>query len=154
MKLYEIDAEILNCIDTESGEIIDPEKLNALQIEREKKIENVALWVKNLNADLRALKAEKEAFAEREKQAKAKIDSLSRWLGGALGYTRFETPKVKISFRNSEAVEITDEQAIPKEYLREKIETSPDKAAIKEALKSNFQVPGAALVQNKNISIK
>lgn len=154
MKLYEIDAEILSCIDAESGEIIDAQKLNALQIERETKIKNVALWVKNLKADLTALKAEKEAFAEREKQTKEKIESLSRWLGGALGYARFETPKVKISFRSSEAVEITDENAIPKEYLREKIETAPDKAAIKEALKSNFQIPGAVLVQNKNISIK
>ena len=132
MKLYEIDAEILNCIDAESGEIINAEKLNALQIERERKIENVALWVKNLNADLRALKAEKEAFAEREKQTKAKIDSLSRWLGGALGYTRFETPKVKISFRNSEAVEITDEQAIQKNTYEKKLKQRPTKRRLKK----------------------
>lgn len=154
MKLYEIDSEILNCIDFETGEIIDPERLEALQMERGRKIENVALWVKNLKADLTAFKAEKEAFAERERQAKNKIESLSKWLTMALDGEKFSTSKVVVSFRNSEAVEITDEAAIPKEYIRQKIETAPDKTAIKEALKSNFQIPGAILVQNKNIQIK
>ena len=40
MKLYEIDAAILGCIDQETGEVIDPEQLDALQIERETKLEN------------------------------------------------------------------------------------------------------------------
>lgn len=154
MKLYEIDNAIMNCIDGETGEIIDAEKLGALQMERERKIENVALWVKNLKADLDALKAEKEAFAERERNCKAKVESLSKWLTMALDGAKFETPKVKISFRNSEAVEITDESAIPKEYIRRKVEFVPDKTAIKEALKSNFQIDGAVIVQNKNIQIK
>lgn len=154
MKLYEIDSEILNCIDLETGEIIDPERLEALQMERGRKIENVALWVKNLKADLTAFKAEKEAFAERERQAKNKIESLSNWLTRALNGEKFSTSKVAVSFRNSEAVEIIDEAAIPKEYIRQKIETAPDKIAIKEALKHNIEVPGAALLQNKNISIK
>lgn len=154
MTLYEIDSAIMACIDAETGEIIDPAKLEALQMQRESKIENVALWVKNLKALTSAIKAEKDALAEREANHKAKIESLSKWLLGALDGAKFETPKVKISFRNSEAVEITDASAIPPEYIREKVETAPDKAAIKEALKSNFQIPGAILVQNKNIQIK
>lgn len=154
MTLYEIDSAIMACIDSETGEIVDPAKLEALQMERERKIENVALWVKNLKALTSAIKAEKDALAEREAIHKAKIESLSKWLGEALQGAKFETPKVKISFRNSEAVQITDESAIPAEYIREKVETAPDKTAIKEALKSNFQIPGAILVQNKNIQIK
>lgn len=154
MKLYEIDAEIMNCIDAETGEIIDAEKLDSLMMQREQKLEGVALWIKNLKADMNAYKAEKEAFAEREKQAKAKAESLSKWLTTALNGERFETAKVKISFRSSEAVEITDERLIPIDFMREKVEILPDKVAIKEALKHNFEVPGAELVQNKNIQIK
>lgn len=154
MTLYEIDSAIMACIDAETGEIVDPDKLEALQMERERKIENVALWVKNLKALTSAIKAEKDALAEREAIHKAKIESLSKWLVGVLDGAKFETPKVKISFRNSEAVEITDESEIPAEYMREKVQTAPDKTAIKEALKSNFNVPGAILVQNKNIQIK
>lgn len=154
MTLYEIDSAIMACIDAETGEIIDPEKLESLQMARESKIENVALWVKNLKALTSAIKAEKDALAEREANNKAKIESLSKWLVDALGGMKFETPKVSISFRNSESVEIVDESAIPPEYIRERVQTAPDKAAIKEALKSNFQIPGAMLVQNKNIQIK
>lgn len=40
--LYEIEQSILDCIDTETGEIIDAEKLNELMLEKEVKIENVA----------------------------------------------------------------------------------------------------------------
>lgn len=154
MTLYEIDSAIMACIDAETGEIIDPEKLESLQMARESKIENVALWVKNLKALTSAIKAEKDALAEREANYKAKIESLSKWLVGALDGTKFETPKVMISFRNSEAVEIVNESDIPAEYMREKVQTAPDKTAIKEALKNNFQIPGAILVQNKNIQIK
>lgn len=154
MNLYQIDAEIMNCIDLETGEIIDAEKLEALQMERGQKIENVALWVKNLKADMAAYKAEKEAFAEREKQAKAKIESLSKWLVDALSGERFSTNKVAVSFRNSEAVSITDEAKIPKKYFRVKIEKAPDKTLIKEAIKNGLKVRGAELVAKQNIQIK
>ena len=49
--LYEINADILSCVDLETGEILDTEKLDALQIEREAKLEGVALWVKDLKGD-------------------------------------------------------------------------------------------------------
>lgn len=41
MTLYEIDAEIEACIDGETGEVLDYEKLDGLQIERDRKIENI-----------------------------------------------------------------------------------------------------------------
>ena len=41
--LYEIDNEILACVDLETGEVIDTERLDALQMEREKKVEAVAM---------------------------------------------------------------------------------------------------------------
>ena len=44
MTIFEIDEAILECVDLETGEIIDAERLDALQMERDKKIENVALW--------------------------------------------------------------------------------------------------------------
>jgi hypothetical protein len=55
MTLYEIDDAILACVDPETGEIINPEALTALQMEREKKLENVALWVKDLKAEAEAI---------------------------------------------------------------------------------------------------
>ena len=37
MNLYQINAEIENCIDTETGEILDVEALNNLALERDTK---------------------------------------------------------------------------------------------------------------------
>lgn len=65
--LYQIDQAILECLDAETGEIIDAEKLDALFMEKNQKIENIALWIKNLQADALAYKAEKDAFAARQK---------------------------------------------------------------------------------------
>lgn len=65
MKLYEINEQIMACIDNETGEIIDTDKLNELQIAKDEKIENLALWYKDLLAEANALKEEKETFAAR-----------------------------------------------------------------------------------------
>lgn len=152
--LYEIDQEIMQCLDMETGEIIDPERLNALQMERNSKIENVALWIKNLQADANAYKAEKDAFAEREKKALAKIDSLKKWLAMACDGQKFNTWRCAVAFRKSEKVEIFDETKIPQELLKATCVVTPDKAAIKEALKAGEIIEGCALVTSMNPTIK
>lgn len=152
--LYEIDQQIMLCVDMDTGEITDMDKLSELQIERETKLENIALWIKNLKAEEAALKAEKDAFAEREKQTKAKREKLSEWLTEALNGEKMSTNKVAISFRKSESVKITDIDAIPMDYIVETITESPDKTAIKAALKNGLDVPGCELELKNNISIK
>jgi len=159
--LYEIDQQILDCIDMETGEILDAEKLNELQMERDEKIEKVALWYKNLVSDATAYKTEKEAFAEREKAAKNKADSLKKWLEFALGGAKMTTEKVAISFRRSEAVEIEDEDEIitfaitnDRDDLLTYKSPSPNKTAIKAALKDGQSIIGAQLVERQNIQIK
>lgn len=154
MTLYEIDQQIMSCVDMDTGEIVDMDKLSELQIERETKLENIALWIKNLKAEEAALKAEKDAFAEREKQTKAKREKLSEWLTGALNGEKMSTSKVSISFRKSESVKISDIDAIPMNYIVETITESPDKVAIKAALKNGLDVPGCELELKNNISIK
>lgn len=152
--LYEIDQEILNCIDMETGEILDFEKLSELQMAREIKLENVALWIKNLNSDMAAYKAEIDNFKQRYDAAKNKAESLKEWLTRVLEGQKMVTPKVQVTFRKSESIQIADEALIPDEYIKQKIETSPDKVAIKEAIKSGKNVAGCELVTNTNISIK
>jgi outer membrane murein-binding lipoprotein Lpp len=161
MNLYEIDREILGCIDMETGEIVDGAKLEALQIARDEKIENVALWVKNLVAEAAALKAEKEAFAERQKAAEKKAESLKRWLSTALGGQKFTTERVAVSFRKSEGVVVEDAEAFvvwAQTCGREDLLTikAPEinKAEVKKALKGNEQLDFVALETRSNITIK
>lgn len=153
MRLYEIDEAILNCIDTDTGEILDADKLNALQIEREKKLENVALWIKNLTSDAEALKAEKQAFAERQKAAENKAESLKKWLTEALAGEKFKTTKVAVSFRKTKSVEVADIWKLDDSFVKY-AEPTPDKAAIKKAIEAGQEVAGATLVENVSCSVK
>lgn len=152
--LYEIDQAIMNCIDFETGEVIDLDKLTELQMQRENKFEGVALWIKNLKADAEALKAEKEVFVEREKQTKAKIERLQEWLSKVLEGQKFNTAKVMVSFRKSESVGINDVNTIPKEYMVQTVTEAPDKNKIKAALKTGVEISGCTLEVKNNIQIK
>lgn len=154
MNLYEIDAAITACIDPETGEVLDEEALNALHMEREKKIENVACWVKNLNAEAGACKAEKKAFADRAQAAERKMEKLEKWLFDALEGKPFSSGKCAVRCSRRSAVTIFDEGAIPTEYVAVKVTETPDKVAIRAAIKSGIEVPGAALVDSLSVQIK
>ena len=153
MNLYEIEAGILSCIDEETGEIINLEKLNQLEMERDTKIENIALWIKNLKAEAEAYKAEKQVFDQRQKAAENKMADLKKYLTGYLNGEKFKTTKVSCSFRNSESVDVLDVWRLPDEYRRYKA-PEPNKEEIKKAIKSGVDVPGAALVSNLSLIIK
>lgn len=153
MTIYEIDQTIMNCVDAETGEIIDTEQLDKLQMERETKLENVACWIKELKAEAEALKAEKMAFAERQKVAENKMESLKKYLVYALNGQAFKTTRASVSFRKSQAVEIADIYKLDENYLRYK-EPEADKVAIKEAIKADKAVAGATLVENTSVIIK
>ena len=153
MKLYEIDQAIMDCIDMETGEIINEELLNDLQMERDEKIENLVLWIKELKAEAEALKAEKMAFAERQKVAENKMESLKKWLAYALNGEKFKTVRVSVTFRTTDKVEIADIYKLDENYLRYK-EPEADKDAIKKAIKAGQEVAGATLVPNTSVIIK
>jgi outer membrane murein-binding lipoprotein Lpp len=158
MTIYEIDQALLSLIDPDTGEIGDYDMFCELQMEREAKVENMALWVKNLNAEADAIKAERDNLYEREKAARNKADRLKKYLAEILCGEKFTSPRVAVTFRKSEAVEI-DEDFI--EWAREKAgyllkykDPEVNKTAIKEAIKNGTAIEFARIVQNNNIQIK
>lgn len=154
MTLYEIDQAILGCCDFETGEIIDAEALDSLLMQRDDKLEGIALWIKNLQSDALAFKAEKEAFAARQKAAEKKAESLKKYLTEALQGQKFTSAKCAVSFRKSEKVDIPDEHLVPLEFLEEEVTYKPNKTAIKEAIKAGREVCGCQLIENLNLIIK
>ena len=80
MTIYEIDQSIASLVDPNTGEIGDYDMFCELQMEREAKVENMALWIKNLNAEADAIKAERDNLYEREKAARNKADRLKKYL--------------------------------------------------------------------------
>lgn len=153
MTIYEIDQAIMECVDLETGEIIDTEQLDKLQMEKSEKIENVACWIKDLKAESEALKAEKQAFAERQRVAENKMESLKEWLAYALDGQKFKTVRASVSFRTTDKVEVADIYKLDENYVRYK-EPEADKDAIKKAIKAGQTVAGATLVKNTSVIIK
>lgn len=151
--LYEINDEILNCVDTETGEVIDFEKFEKLKLEKNGKIEILALWYKNLISDAEAFKKEEDNLKARRKSAEGKAESIKKYLDSALNGLKFSTSKVNITYRKSESVEIEDVFKIDDSFLKYS-EPLPDKKAIKEAMQAGATFEGVSLVEKQNIQIK
>jgi len=160
--LYEIDEEILSCVDQETGEILDTEKLDALQMEREEKLEGVALWVKDLKAEADAVKAEADKLTARKKALDNKIESIKTWLMMALGGEKLKTPRCNVYQTHSQRLKVVNETALvsfiqtlndPGQFLRFP-EPELRKDEIKKALKDDYEIPGASLEETESIVIK
>lgn len=166
MKLYEINREIEdileNSIDMETGEISEDaiERLNALQMERDAKVENIALWHKDLMAEAKAISDEIKALQERKKSLEKKMDWQESYLTFALDGQKYESPKVAITYRKSQAVEIYDMDRFIEDHkddpdvVNVKVEWSANKTNIKKMLKEGQEIDGAVLVERQNMQIK
>ena len=160
--LYEIDQEILDCVDMETGEILDPEKLTALQMERERKLEGVALWIKDLNAEAEAVKTEADKLTARKKSLDNKIAGLKQWLLYALDGEKLKTARCKVYQTHSQRVVIDDEKALidmfmtssfGEKFLRIK-ELEIDKNALKDSMKQGYEYEFAHLEETESVVIK
>ena len=163
-KLYEINQDIENLLDVvtdpETGEVVDTECLDDLFIERDQKIESVALYCKDVHADIVAIENEIEVLSQRASKLKNTYDGLKRYLAWALEGKNFSTPKCEISFRKSESVEVDDSfckwakdnSAIY--FLTTKESIVPNKTEIKKYLKSGHTLEHCRIVEKKNINIK
>ena len=110
--LYEIDQAILECVDLETGEILDSDRLTALQMEREAKLEGVALWIKDMKAEAAAVKEEADKLNARKKALDNKIDGLKNWLLYALDGEKLKTPRCSVYQMHSQRVNVTDEEQL------------------------------------------
>ena len=160
--LYDIDAAILACVDQETGEIFDPEQLDALQMERAQKLEGVALWVKDLKAEAEAVKAEADKLTARKKAIDNKVEGLKTWLMYALGGEKLKTPRCNVYQTHSQKVVIDDEKAMidmlmsspfGEKFLRIK-EPEIDKNALKDSLKQGYEYEFAHLEETESIVIR
>ena len=163
MTLYRINAAMQELIDRhtdpDTGELtIDPVELDALQMAREDKLENIALYYKNLTAEANAIKAEIDALTERRRRLERTAKKMKNALNIELNGNKLLTARVSVSFRKSNALEIDLGKFLPfagayPKYLRVK-DPEPDKAAIKEAIKNGMTIPGAQIVEKRNVIIK
>jgi hypothetical protein len=162
MTLYAINEQIQNilesCYDPDPGEIYDEELMvqyDSLRLQKEEKAENVACFIKNLEAEATAIKEEAKKLASRAKVAENKAAHLKGYLQFCLQGEKLSTPRAAVSYRKSKMVDVEEDawQFLPEQYLRIK-QPEPDKKAIGEALKAGQTLPGCKLVENVSMIIK
>lgn len=163
MKLYEIDREVERLIeegmDPETGELLSVDAIEALLMEKETKCENIACWIKDLNAEVNALKAERDAFNKRIKTTQNKADSLKNYLAFCLNGQKLDTTRAKVYFRTNRSVTVEDEndfilwaQKNREDLLRYKA-PEINREALKEVLQ-NEEIPGAHITETQSVVIK
>lgn len=172
MQLYKLKAEFNTLLDQfESGVLDDiPESavwdtLDALETELRDKAVSIAVIIKDLKADIEAFKAEEDNLKKRRKSLENHVESLKTYLSRELrdsGVTAVkDDPRAQISFRKSDAVEITNEgefiawaETFNRPDLLD-IKISANKTNLKKAIKDNgLTCPYAAVVEKNNIQIK
>lgn len=162
MTLYEIndrmkrllDAGDGMAVDAETGEVFDEAAIEALDMARHDKIDNIIRFWKNIGAEADALEAEAKKLSARAKALRNKED----WLEGYL--TRHMAPGEKfdstagaVRWRKSQAVSIdVPLEQLPQEYI--KVSFAPKTADIRKELTAGRDVPGAHLETRMNIQIK
>lgn len=160
MKLYEIQDALRTAlehieVDEETGEIIAADELHEVEAAANDKIEATALYLKEEDAEIKALKEEIDRMTARLKSKTKRNDYIKSLLLDALHATgKVKTSRVTVSIRLTKAVEITQDQAVPEAFTTKKVTISPNKIAIKEALVAGTVVPGCQLVERESVSIR
>lgn len=159
--LYAIQSDLfslLNLLDKEPDplryELLLVE-IAKLQIDKSVKLEGCCTYYNELRSEGVKIEAEIARLKSRLKSLERKEESFAEYLRGCLpNQETSHSTLYDISWRKSEAVEITDPSLIPPQYLREKITYEPDKAQAKLDLKMGAVIPGFQLVVRQNIQVK
>ena len=126
----------------------------------EEKSVNVAMFVRNLESSAQQIKDAMAEMAKRVKAYEQRADHVRQYLLDNMtrcGITKIESPYFSLSIRaNPESVVIGAIEEIPAEFMRQPPPPapSPDKTAIKDAIKSGQDVPGAILKKSLRLEIK
>lgn len=161
MTIFEIDQRITELVDPDTGELLDLDAFLELQMEREKKIEAMALWIKDLSATASAIKVEIDTLTERKKAAERRCESLKRYLAEILQGEKFSTPRCAVSFRKSTSVQVDDTEKLVR-WLEQNgyddcvkyNEPEVSKAEVGKLLKSGMPVPFAHLENKQSVGVK
>lgn len=162
---------------TEEGNVIDDldayrqsyltawfDTLTSIEGEFNEKAENVAVYIKNLNAEIKAVKAEEKRLKSRRVSAENQVERMKKYLLNsmqAIGVKKISMPRARITLRlNAESVVIENEKALidwamrHDETILKYQEPEPKKTDIKELLRMGEKIPFARLERKESVTIK
>jgi hypothetical protein len=164
LALYHIAAEyramVDRLMDAQDDQVAIADTIEAESYPLEVKAQNVAYAVKNLEATAEAIKAAEKEMAERRKRIENRAAHVREYLKTCMeiaGVKKIDCPHFALAIKSNPAsVDIFEPGLIPAEFMRqpEPPPPSPDKTAIKDALKAGVEVPGAMLAQGTRLDIR
>lgn len=107
-------------------------------------------WVEMADKEAKRVTAIKNAYKKTAETLKQRItDAMERY-----DIREVKDATIKVSLRKSVQTIIDDLYQVPKQYKTVKVETTPDKTAIKKAIQEGEIIEGAHLEEKNNLQIK
>jgi cytidylate kinase len=147
-----LDAE--HMVDTEDGEVLDLQQFEALQMERNVKLENLACYIKNVEAEAEAIYTEVDALSKRARVKKNEAERCKNYLAQLLEGEKFETSRYKVTFRTNTVCNVLDISKVPEQFLRRKEVVEANKVDIKKFCKDGAKLPGVEVVTKQSMVLK
>lgn len=160
MNLFNIQQQYLSLANQLSEGEVTPELEQELIINEaqlQEKAVNYGYVIKQLGHEVNAVNEEIKRLTDIKKRNEKAIERMETAISNAMqlyGIEKVDSSFLKLSFRKSESVEIVNEDQLAPEYLTTKTTTTPNKTAIKDAIKQGVEVEGAVIVTNFNLQIK
>ena len=155
MKLYEITQAYENLASLEDKEEVG-KYLDLIEDEFNQKAENTVKVIKNIGADIKALRDEEKRLAQKRKSLQSNQDWLKFYLQNNM--ERLGDKKIKAGIfniniqKNPQSIKILDEATIPDKYKIASYRI--DKKTLKDDIKNGVEIEGAELVQTEGIRIR
>ena len=156
MKLYEI-TELQKELEKEEDAEIKRDLQELIAVELNNKSNNIVYAIKNLEGNNAAIDAEIERLQALKKRNSSNIEKVKSNILWFMQQNNVETIKTDLatfSKRRSESTDIENIELIPQEFITIKQTFTPDKTAIKKAIKEGREVAGAKVITNYSLQIK
>ena len=139
--------------------------LDAVDGEMTDKLANCGAFVKQLTAEAGALDAEIKSLRQRSTSKKREIERFKKYIMDCMinaDVKKVDEPLAKLTIRqNAESVEVADElgfidwaQRNDRDDLLRYSTPDINKTAVKDAIRSGTELPGAQIVRTKSLIIK
>lgn len=155
VSLYQI-ADAYRKIEEMDDEGLIP-YLEAIEGQMENKVDQIVKFRQELTATASAIDTEVQRLLDMKKSRERLAERLKEYISTAMiahDIEKIDTGLFKISFLNSESLQVVDEASIPEEYIITKVTKQVDKMSLKKAIKGGQEIPGAIIERRKNIQIK
>jgi hypothetical protein len=156
---YKTALAFLDDVETEPDAEALTQLLSEVTDRFEDKAANVVAYMRNVEAEAEAFKAEAARLAARQKALEKRAENLREYLSVEMrrcNLTECTAGFSSLKFvKNPWTVELDAGIELPDDYMRFKPVPAPepDKTKIAEALKAGVEIPGARLIQKERLKI-